>query len=107
MDIDDDNDGILDVLELAACEVPEIDKSTITVSSELTWASTLSLILDDVVSNNVYSNPNGQNTTNKTYLKFEFTNPTILTDIELACVCLLYTSPSPRDQRGSRMPSSA
>ena len=27
--------------------------------------------------------------------------------IELAIVCLLYTSPSPRDQRGSRMPSSA
>ena len=25
----------------------------------------------------------------------------------LACLCLLYTSPSPRDQRGSRMPSSA
>ena len=25
----------------------------------------------------------------------------------LACACLLYTSPSPRDQRGSRMPSSA
>ena len=24
-----------------------------------------------------------------------------------ACLCLLYTSPSPRDQRGSRMPSSA
>ena len=24
-----------------------------------------------------------------------------------AAVCLLYTSPSPRDQRGSRMPSSA
>ena len=24
-----------------------------------------------------------------------------------ACRCLLYTSPSPRDQRGSRMPSSA
>ena len=24
-----------------------------------------------------------------------------------ACPCLLYTSPSPRDQRGSRMPSSA
>ena len=24
-----------------------------------------------------------------------------------ACICLLYTSPSPRDQRGSRMPSSA
>ena len=25
----------------------------------------------------------------------------------LILVCLLYTSPSPRDQRGSRMPSSA
>ena len=25
----------------------------------------------------------------------------------LTCICLLYTSPSPRDQRGSRMPSSA
>ena len=25
----------------------------------------------------------------------------------IAQVCLLYTSPSPRDQRGSRMPSSA
>ena len=26
---------------------------------------------------------------------------------EFFSVCLLYTSPSPRDQRGSRMPSSA
>ena len=26
---------------------------------------------------------------------------------EIAAICLLYTSPSPRDQRGSRMPSSA
>ena len=26
---------------------------------------------------------------------------------ELVCTCLLYTSPSPRDQRGSRMPASA
>ena len=25
----------------------------------------------------------------------------------MLCACLLYTSPSPRDQRGSRMPSSA
>ena len=28
-------------------------------------------------------------------------------DQQLAYICLLYTSPSPRDQRGSRMPSSA
>ena len=32
----------------------------------------------------------------------------LLNDDELAAgTCLLYTSPSPRDQRGSRMPSSA
>ena len=30
-----------------------------------------------------------------------------LSSISLLPVCLLYTSPSPRDQRGSRMPSSA
>ena len=30
-----------------------------------------------------------------------------LTQMALADACLLYTSPSPRDQRGSRMPSSA
>ena len=28
-------------------------------------------------------------------------------DVRLCKTCLLYTSPSPRDQRGSRMPSSA
>ena len=44
--------------------------------------------------------------------------PAIITDLKLDitqaqwvnslyAVCLLYTSPSPRDQRGSRMPSSA
>ena len=27
--------------------------------------------------------------------------------VAMAMPCLLYTSPSPRDQRGSRMPSSA
>ena len=31
----------------------------------------------------------------------------ILCDLPKYGVCLLYTSPSPRDQRGSRMPSSA
>ena len=30
----------------------------------------------------------------------------MLVDIQIS-LCLLYTSPSPRDQRGSRMPSSA
>ena len=34
-------------------------------------------------------------------------NGRILSGMDLSKVCLLYTSPSPRDQRGSRMPSSA
>ena len=33
--------------------------------------------------------------------------PANLPDMDAAGLCLLYTSPSPRDQRGSRMPSSA
>ena len=31
----------------------------------------------------------------------------VLLQVEKFSFCLLYTSPSPRDQRGSRMPSSA
>ena len=31
----------------------------------------------------------------------------LLLQTGLLMICLLYTSPSPRDQRGSRMPSSA
>ena len=31
----------------------------------------------------------------------------IFSDGDMKYICLLYTSPSPRDQRGSRMPSSA
>ena len=30
----------------------------------------------------------------------------LVDDFDLPFICLLYTSPSPRDQRGSRMPSS-
>ena len=30
-----------------------------------------------------------------------------IADTDITNACLLYTSPSPRDQRGSRMPSSA
>ena len=41
-------------------------------------------------------NPLGKNAINK----IDFSD-------KLTIFCLLYTSPSPRDQRGSRMPSSA
>ena len=35
------------------------------------------------------------------------TGPGNFTSLRVGISCLLYTSPSPRDQRGSRMPSSA
>ena len=35
------------------------------------------------------------------------TEKVIFEEITQFIVCILYTSPSPRDQRGSRMPSSA
>ena len=40
----------------------------------------------------------------KSNYKVKMNDQIIVTEKE---VCLLYTSPSPRDQRGSRMPSSA
>ena len=39
--------------------------------------------------------------------KVDSTNPANVHEHVEAEICLLYTSPSPRDQRGSRMPSSA
>ena len=43
----------------------------------------------------------------KTYCQRVIANAQALSDTLLQGGCLLYTSPSPRDQRGSRMPSSA
>ena len=40
------------------------------------------------------------------YTWLSFQAKSVFTDLQ-AEPCLLYTSPSPRDQRGSRMPSSA
>ena len=39
--------------------------------------------------------------------RFEFINDILNGSDDGVSNCLLYTSPSPRDQRGSRMPSSA
>ena len=38
---------------------------------------------------------------------FKRSGPMTMGASQLCMFCLLYTSPSPRDQRGSRMPSSA
>ena len=41
------------------------------------------------------------------YLDFSLATDGLVAEREQGITCLLYTSPSPRDQRGSRMPSSA
>ena len=41
------------------------------------------------------------------FVLYDANNNGLLEKKELFEACLLYTSPSPRDQRGSRMPSSA
>ena len=43
----------------------------------------------------------------KDALYLEMGDPNTADSVRLHNICLLYTSPSPRDQRGSRMPSSA
>ena len=65
--------------------------------NECTQASTAEVTIEDVVNSddvNIYRQLSGGVTTSQ--LLHGSCNP-----------CLLYTSPSPRDQRGSRMPSSA
>ena len=88
LDIDDDNDGWIDSLE-NYCGTDPVDKSS--VPNDLD---------DDGVCDSL-----DKDTDNDSWSDFD----------ELLCQtspidnssCLLYTSPSPRDQRGSRMPSSA
>ena len=52
---------------------------------------------------------NGGGAPNGSDLEFTYTFPVIQTeDVKVALNgCLLYTSPSPRDEQSSRMPSSA
>ena len=58
-------------------------------------------ILNDLISKNIVI-PNG-----KILRNLRFSLPGNETLYKQLTNCLLYTSPSPRDQRGSRMPSSA
>ena len=64
------------------------------------YSENLSVIsLDTPFQHNKYLNHHSDLSLMKVSLEFEFR--------KLIRDCLLYTSPSPRDQRGSRMPSSA
>ena len=64
-------------------------------------AEGLTLILD------VASAKSAQLPFEGTYKRITLSVHSSLDAVGLTAACLLYTSPSPRDQRGSRMPSSA
>ena len=62
----------------------------------------------DLVSKSMsYHDPGGQLAKEQFTLKLLETRPNGADRSTKVYICLLYTSPSPRDQRGSRMPSSA
>ena len=60
--------------------------------------------IDDLVDDTIQLfNERAYDGIERMYLKYEITQD----DIDRGKACLLYTSPSPRDSRKSRMPSSA
>ena len=83
-DIDDDNDGILDSVELGLCAYTLPSKTSITASSGLGWAGALSLVLDDSIADSLYSNPNAAPIAGANYLTFQFPSAIALSTIELA-----------------------
>ncbi|MDQ8144402.1 hypothetical protein [Chryseobacterium sp. CFS15] len=82
-DIDDDNDGILDITE-AQCATPTYtSKAGVTVSSTVTWNGALSLLVDGAdTANQTY--PNGATIAAQTVLQFDFPSAKALKQIELS-----------------------
>ena len=66
------------------------------------------LLKPNVVDTTVFNQlpPKHKEVVNDFYNQVEKSDGNIIDRVETT-ICLLYTSPSPRDQRGSRMPSSA
>jgi hypothetical protein len=83
IDIDDDNDGILDITE-AQCATPiYTSKSGVTVSSTITWNGALSLLVDGAdTANQTY--PNGVAIAAQTVLQFDLPSAKALKQIELS-----------------------
>lgn len=83
IDIDDDNDGILDITE-AQCATPTYtSKSGVTVSSTITWNGALSLLVDGAdTANQTY--PNGAAIAAQTVLQFDLPSAKALKQIELS-----------------------
>ena len=83
------------------------DTSTFT----LTNSGSIDAVIDQTLTNNLiapFSFEGGSYPgTGGTCLNTNTSGDFIIAPTEVCRICLLYTSPSPRDQRGSRMPSSA
>ena len=67
--------------------------------------SELENFLNGAESQNVFLTADSGN--GKTFLLNSILNHELLQNLQLIYICLLYTSPSPRDRTRSRMPSSA
>ena len=77
---------LYNLLKARACPTDDSDPFMVSLKKEYeTWAAEMNA---------------------KKKAEFEANNPAMMANKEYRA-CLLYTSPSPRDQRGSRMPSSA
>jgi len=82
-DLDDDNDGILDTEENICAHSLEVDKSSITASSELTASpDAISTLLDDAEGNG-HRFGNAQNITGKSLLEFDFGTNVLMTQVEI------------------------
>ena len=75
----------------------EVDSQSVYLTKELSEEYNEEHLASLLASHDVFdSKPEGQSVSGEFSIKFDDET-----------TCLLYTSPSPRDQRGSRMPSSA
>ena len=97
IDVDDDNDGILDTVE-SSFDFQDVIADTV-IAGAASATGTLEISGQSTIVTVTPSNGAGLAGTNNS-LSGAFA-------YQEGDTCLLYTSPSPRDQRGSRMPSSA
>ncbi len=86
LDIDDDNDGVLDLVE-QSCANAVLSKSGITISSTVNWVfqnapTGLNSLLDGNLIQQIY--PSETNLNNKTILQFNLPSQKVLNLIELA-----------------------
>ena len=64
------------------------------------------VLLDDGVASTQFF-PEGEEPTNRDWMRIWSMTKLVTSVLALDAICLLYTSPSPRDRTRSRMPSSA